>query len=109
MLALADPNWVVADLGCGTGALTATLAPFVRQVIAVDASAAMLAAARRRLDGTTNVDIRQGELESLPIDDGQSGRRRAVARAALRCRAGEGVRRGRARTPAAVDGSSSST
>ena len=68
MLALADPAWVVADLGCGTGPLTATLAPFVRRVIAVDASAPMLTAARRRLDGMPNVDIRQGELEALPID-----------------------------------------
>jgi SAM-dependent methyltransferase len=67
MLALVDPSWVVADLGCGTGPLTATLSPFVRRVIAVDASAAMLAAARRRLDGTTNVDIQQAELEALPI------------------------------------------
>ena len=72
MLALIDPDWIVADLGCGTGALSATLASFVRQMIAVDASAAMLAAARRRLDGTTNVDIRQGELESLPIETAQT-------------------------------------
>jgi ArsR family transcriptional regulator len=70
MLAVADPAWVVADLGCGTGALSATLAPFVRTVIAVDASAAMLAAARRRLDGAANVDVRQGELEALPIECG---------------------------------------
>jgi len=67
MLALADPDWVVADLGCGTGPLTTTLAPFVRRVIAVDASRAMLAAARRRLDGVPNVDLRQGDLESLPL------------------------------------------
>ena len=72
MLALADPDWVVADLGCGTGALSATLAPFVREVIAVDASAAMLAAASRRLDGVSNVDVRQGDLESLPIDQAQA-------------------------------------
>ena len=68
MMALLDPDWVVADLGCGTGSLTATLSPFVTRVIAVDASAPMLLAARRRLDGTTNVDIRQGELEALPIE-----------------------------------------
>ena len=71
LLSFTNPDWVVADLGCGTGALSATLAPFVRQVIAVDASAAMLAAARRRLDGATNVDIRQGQVESLPIDAAQ--------------------------------------
>lgn len=68
MLALADPAWTVADLGCGTGPLTLTLAPFVQRVIAVDASHAMLAAARRRLDGVPNVDLRQGELESLPLE-----------------------------------------
>jgi ArsR family transcriptional regulator len=71
MLALADPDWVVADLGCGTGALTSLIGPFVRNVIAVDASTAMLTAARARLDGTTNVDVRQGELEALPIDRAQ--------------------------------------
>ena len=71
LVAMADPTWVVADLGCGTGALTATVAPFVQRVIAVDASAPMLAAARRRLDDATNVDLRQGELEALPIDSDQ--------------------------------------
>jgi ubiquinone/menaquinone biosynthesis C-methylase UbiE/DNA-binding transcriptional ArsR family regulator len=72
LMALMDPAWVVADLGCGTGALSATLAPFVRRVVAVDASAAMLSAARRRLDGATNVDIRQGELEALPVETAQA-------------------------------------
>ena len=71
MLALVDSDWTIADLGCGTGSLTATLAPFVRRVVAVDASAPMLAAARRRLDGAANVDIRQGELEAVPIEDAQ--------------------------------------
>ena len=72
LLSLADPEWVVADLGCGTGVLSSTIGAFVRSVIAVDASPAMLAAARQRLDGATNVDVRQGELESLPIDRGQA-------------------------------------
>jgi ubiquinone/menaquinone biosynthesis C-methylase UbiE/DNA-binding MarR family transcriptional regulator len=66
-LAFLDATWVVADLGCGTGPLTATLAPFVRGVVGVDSSRPMLAAARRRLDGVTNVDLRQGDLESLPL------------------------------------------
>jgi ubiquinone/menaquinone biosynthesis C-methylase UbiE/DNA-binding transcriptional ArsR family regulator len=71
MMALVDPDAVVADLGCGTGSLTATLAPFVRRVIAVDASVSMLAAAQARLDGATNVEIRQGELELVPIESAQ--------------------------------------
>jgi len=62
-------HWL--DVGCGTGALTSMIGPFVRHVIAVDASPAMLTAARARLDGATNVDIRQGELEALPIDPDQ--------------------------------------
>jgi ArsR family transcriptional regulator len=68
MLALLDSGSVIADLGCGTGPLTATLAPFVRRVVAVDASRAMLSAARRRLEGVANVDLRQGELEALPLE-----------------------------------------
>jgi ArsR family transcriptional regulator len=67
--AFADSEWTVGDLGCGTGQLTAALAPFVARVIAVDASAAMLQAAKKRLHTVDNVDLRRGELEALPIDD----------------------------------------
>ena len=37
LAALADGDAVVGDLGCGTGQVSAALAPFVAQVIAVDA------------------------------------------------------------------------
>jgi ArsR family transcriptional regulator len=67
--AFADPEWVVGDLGCGTGQVAAALAPFVRRVIAVDASAAMLQAARKRLQGFDHVEVRRGDLEALPLDD----------------------------------------
>jgi ArsR family transcriptional regulator len=67
---LLDADWVVGDLGCGTGQVASSLAPFVRQVIAVDRSADMLQAARRRLRDLANVDVRRGELEALPIQDG---------------------------------------
>ena len=69
LAALAQDDWVLGDLGCGTGETSATLAPFVRRVIAVDASAAMLQAARKRLQAFDNVELRRGELEGLPIDD----------------------------------------
>jgi len=69
LLGLLDPNWTVADLGCGTGLLSQALAPFVRRVVAVDASAAMLRAARARVGDLPNVEIRRGELEALPIED----------------------------------------
>ncbi len=71
VLGLIDPALVVGDLGCGTGQLTEVVAPYVRQVIAVDSSTDMLDAARLRLGGAGNVDLRQGELESLPIAAGE--------------------------------------
>jgi ArsR family transcriptional regulator len=71
VLGLIDPALVVGDLGCGTGQLTEVVAPYVRRVISVDGSDDMLEAARERLSGATNVDIRQGELESLPIESGE--------------------------------------
>jgi ubiquinone/menaquinone biosynthesis C-methylase UbiE/DNA-binding HxlR family transcriptional regulator len=71
LLGLLDENWKVADLGCGTGAVSQALAPFVERVIAVDESNAMLSAARKRLHGVENVDIRNGRLEALPLSDGE--------------------------------------
>jgi ArsR family transcriptional regulator len=70
LLALIDSGWTVGDLGCGTGQASAALAPFVDRVIAVDDSPEMLAAARRRLEPFANVELRRGELERLPLDDG---------------------------------------
>jgi ArsR family transcriptional regulator len=69
LLGLLDDRMVVGDLGCGTGPVTEAIAPHVKSVIAVDASAAMLRAARKRLARHDNVDLRVGALEALPIDD----------------------------------------
>jgi ubiquinone/menaquinone biosynthesis C-methylase UbiE len=71
LLGLLDAGWTVGDLGCGTGQVSAMIAPFVEHVIAVDDSAEMRAAARTRLAGIRNAEVRAGRLEALPIDDGQ--------------------------------------
>ncbi len=68
VLGLIDPSLTVGDLGCGTGQLTETIAPYVRRVIAVDSSKDMLDAARQRVAQARNVDLRQGDLENLPLD-----------------------------------------
>ena len=71
LLGFLDPAWVVGDLGTGTGGLAATLAPFVGRVVGVDRSDAMLRAAARHLEGVPNVELRAGELEELPVADGE--------------------------------------
>jgi ArsR family transcriptional regulator len=71
LAALAGRDSTVGDLGCGTGQVSAALAPFVAKVIAVDASAAMLQSAKKRLRSFANVDLRRGALETLPIDNAE--------------------------------------
>ena len=68
-LALLPKDLVVADLGCGTGDLTARLARRVAHVHAVDRSAAMLRAARRRVEALGNVSLHEADLEDLPLED----------------------------------------
>jgi ArsR family transcriptional regulator len=68
LVGLLPSSWVVADLGCGTGALLPAIAPHVASVIGVDASEEMLAAARRRAADLSNVELRRGALESLPLE-----------------------------------------
>jgi SAM-dependent methyltransferase len=65
------PPWRVADLGCGEGYLTVETSRWASNVIAVDRSPTVLdrareLAARRRV---SNVTWKNGELESLPIED----------------------------------------
>ncbi len=67
---LLDPTTCLGDLACGTGRVSEAVAPFVDSVIAIDSSPAMLEAARARLKATPNVDVREGALEGLPVDDG---------------------------------------
>ena len=70
LTALLPSQWVVGDLGCGTGVLLGMLAPHVARAIGVDGSDEMLAAARARIAGLENVELRRGSLESLPLDSG---------------------------------------
>jgi len=67
LLGLLDPAWIVGDLGCGSGPVTEAVAPFVRKVVGVDGSGTMLALAAERLQRFDNVELHEGELESLPL------------------------------------------
>ena len=63
----------IVDMGCGTGDLLEPLKKKARYLIGVDKSPRMLDQARRRfaLDGA-NVDLRIGELEHLPLREGEA-------------------------------------
>jgi ubiquinone/menaquinone biosynthesis C-methylase UbiE len=71
LLSLIDPSLTVGDLGCGTGQVSELVAPHVAKVIAVDGSTDMVEAARKRLKGLHQVDVRRGDMEALPIADEQ--------------------------------------
>jgi ArsR family transcriptional regulator len=71
--ALLPRGLVLADLGCGTGYMARSLYGLCERLILVDRSPAMLARARERLaraPGSTVLDVRRGELDALPIEDG---------------------------------------
>ena len=68
---LLDPGLVIGDLGCGTGVVSEWLSLFCENIIAVDASKEMLKAARENLTGRKHIQLRQGSLESLPIENGE--------------------------------------
>jgi len=69
LLSLLAGEWVVADLGCGTGNVSELLSPCVGRVVAVDSSPVMLEAARLRLAGVKNVEFVEGDLVRLPLGD----------------------------------------
>ena len=69
LMGLGPQDRRVGDLGCGSGPVTEALAPFVREIVAIDGSASMVDLARQRLARFSNVDVRQGELEALPLPD----------------------------------------
>ncbi|MGA1534155.1 MAG: metalloregulator ArsR/SmtB family transcription factor [Planctomycetota bacterium] len=71
LAAVAPRGWVVADLGCGAGFLTRLLGERFDRVIGVDHSAAMLEAAQASVPRGAPIEWRQGELESLPIEDAE--------------------------------------
>jgi len=64
----------VADLGCGTGYMARALVGIAQRVILVDRSRGMLEEAERQLASAptgTSVEFREGELDRLPIGDGE--------------------------------------
>ena len=63
----------IVDLGCGTGGLLLSLKEKARRVIGVEKSPRMLEEARGRFAGREgDIDLRIGELEHLPLREGEA-------------------------------------
>ncbi len=71
MVRLLPREWVVADIGTGTGFLLPMLGDAFQRVIAIDPVEEMLDAARTHAEsgGHRNITFRQGDLSRLPISD----------------------------------------
>ena len=63
------PEMIVADVGAGTGFVTAGLAPLVKQVHVLDSSPAMLKLAKEKLSAFQNLIFQEADGLSLPLPD----------------------------------------
>jgi len=63
------PEMVVADIGAGTGFMTAGLADLVREVHVIDGSPEMLEVARRNLASFDNLTFHLADGLALPVPD----------------------------------------
>jgi SAM-dependent methyltransferase len=66
------PEDTVLDVACGGGIVVCAFAPHVRRATGIDVTPAMLDEAQRLAaeKGLTNVEWRQGDVNSLPFEDG---------------------------------------
>lgn len=64
----------LVDVGCGTGFLSAGLVSYATKVVAIDDSTGMLAVAQENMSslGLGNLELRQGSVSRLPVEDGQA-------------------------------------
>jgi ubiquinone/menaquinone biosynthesis C-methylase UbiE len=79
----AAPGERILDVGCGPGFYCAELAEEVGpsgSIVGLDTSAPMLALAARRCESDRNVELREGDAGSLPVDQAAS-----MLRSASRC------------------------
>lgn len=63
------PGMIVADVGAGTGFVSAGLAPMVKKVHVLDGSAAMLDVARKNLAEFDNLEFHAADGLALPLPD----------------------------------------
>lgn len=67
-LPLLEPGDVL-DIASGDGVLAELLAPHSGRYVCIDASPRVVAAAAERLRGLDNVEVREGDMHALPLED----------------------------------------
>src|SRR5665648_322823 len=65
------PEMTVADIGAGTGFISAALAPLVEIVDVIDASDEMLTVAHMNLKDFSNISYHLADGASIPLEDGR--------------------------------------
>ncbi|MDD5369336.1 MAG: class I SAM-dependent methyltransferase [Anaerolineaceae bacterium] len=65
-----NPEDVILDIGCGTGIIDVSLAPFVHQLIATDFSRVMVCKARATTSTCANARIVACDSAAIPFKDG---------------------------------------
>ena len=63
------PGDEVLECACGTGAISAAIAPACARLVATDYSDGMLAQARKKLAKRSNVTVEQADITALPHAD----------------------------------------
>ena len=66
LLGLINPDWVIADLGCGTGDLCEMAVAHGAKAVGIDYSAGMLVEAERR---SIDAEFVRGDALALPLSD----------------------------------------
>ena len=71
LLSLLPSSLSVVDLGCGNGDTLIALAPYIDNLVGIDRSASMLSLAQERCAKHPHITLKEGVLESLPVDNEQ--------------------------------------
>lgn len=62
-------NETLADIGCGTGLISLSLSPWLREIHAFDISPALVRRSTENLSGVKNVRVGVGSLSAIPLPD----------------------------------------
>lgn len=58
----------LADIGCGSGLVALSLAPWLKEINGIDISPALILRAKRNLFGISNVNFNVGDFSDLPLE-----------------------------------------